>query len=224
MTLTKINNRNYLRTKGNKLLPIYHEIFNDILVEIENLTAGIGANSVTPLEVNQLITDSISATLGGNGLEIDGLLLKDQGFTQYRKPTESVTTETLVLGNDSSNTLYTLDKASGTDITLGGYNGPNTVGSTFKFVSTVNITSNTTVIKPPTDGEFIGVLYYINTASGNAVTPIIASGDTITLNGGDTGGLIGTTITTEVIAQNKMLVSGVLVGSGSPGTVFSDTI
>jgi len=49
-----------------------------------------------------------------------------------------------------------------------------------------------------------------------------ASNDVINLNGTTTGGIAGSTITVTVVAANKYLVQGVLLGSGSVATPFAD--
>jgi hypothetical protein len=44
----------------------------------------------------------------------------------------------------------------------------------------------------------------------------------INLNGTTTGGIAGTTITVTVLAANKYMVTGVVLGSGSVATPFAD--
>ncbi len=110
-------------------------------------------------------------------------------------------------------------------VTSGPGQDPNTannVGTTYAFV----VETAATALSIVTDGtdKFVGSVLMVDTDSSGAVTGYApgASNDVITLNGTTTGGIAGSTITVSVLAANKYMVSGVLLGSGSVATPFAD--
>ena len=110
-------------------------------------------------------------------------------------------------------------------VTSGPGQDPNTVnnvGTSYTFV----VETAATALSIVTDGtdKFVGSVLMVDTDSSGAVTGYApgASNDVITLNGTTTGGIAGSTITVSVLAANKYMVSGVLLGSGSVATPFAD--
>ena len=110
-------------------------------------------------------------------------------------------------------------------VTSGPGQDPNTVnnvGTSYTFV----VETAATALSIVTDGtdKFVGSVLMVDTDSSGAVAGYApaASNDVITLNGTTTGGIAGSTITVSVLAANKYMVSGVLLGSGSVATPFAD--
>ena len=99
----------------------------------------------------------------------------------------------------------------------------NNVGTTYKFF--VETTASALSIKTDGTDKFVGSLLMVDTDSSGATTGYApaASNDVINLDGSTTGGIAGTQITVTVLAANKYMVSGVLLGSGSVATPFADS-
>ena len=123
---------------------------------------------------------------------------------------------TLLLGEVGGNALVTL--------TLPDATGS---GATYKFIVTVANTSNYVIKVPDSDNTIDGIMMYLD-EDGTAVSafPTVAASDTITLNGGTTGGLIGDYLEIVDIAADQYHVRGVMrVAAGAnPATPFSATV
>ena len=123
---------------------------------------------------------------------------------------------TLLLGEVGGNALVTL--------TLPDATGS---GATYKFVVSVANTSNYVIKVPDADNTIAGIMLYLD-EDGTAVTafPTVAASDTITLNGGTTGGIVGDYLEIVDIAADKYHVRGVMrVAAGAnPATPFSATV
>jgi hypothetical protein len=123
---------------------------------------------------------------------------------------------TLLLGEVGGNALVTL--------TLPDATGS---GATYKFIVTVANTSNYVIKVPDANNTIDGIMMYLD-EDGTAVSafPTVATSDTITLNGGTTGGIIGDYLEIVDIAADQYHVRGVMrVASGAdPATPFSATV
>ncbi len=123
---------------------------------------------------------------------------------------------TLLLGEVGGNALVTL--------TLPDATGS---GATYKFVVSVANTSNYVIKVPDADNTIAGIMLYLD-EDGTAVTafPTVAASDTVTLNGGTTGGIVGDYLEIVDIAADKYHVRGVMrVAAGAnPATPFSATV
>ena len=123
---------------------------------------------------------------------------------------------TLLLGEVGGNALVTL--------TLPDATGS---GATYKFIVTVANTSNYVIKVPDADNTIDGIMMYLD-EDGTAVTafPTVAASDTITINGGTTGGIIGDYLEIVDIAADQYHVRGVMrVAAGAnPATPFSATV
>ena len=123
---------------------------------------------------------------------------------------------TLLLGEVGGNALVTL--------TLPDATGS---GATYKFIVTV-VNTSTYVIKAPDSSNTIdGIMLYLD-EDGTAVTgfPTVAASDTITINGGTTGGQIGDYLELVDIATDQWHVRGVMrcLAGVNPATPFSATV
>jgi hypothetical protein len=108
-------------------------------------------------------------------------------------------------------------------VTSGPGQDPNTVnnvGTSYTFV--VETAATAWALKTNGTDKFVGSLLMVGDAA--AVTGYVpaAANDVINLNGTTTGGIAGTTITVTVLAANKYMVTGVVLGSGSVATPFAD--
>lgn len=123
---------------------------------------------------------------------------------------------TLLLGEVGGNALVTL--------TLPDATGS---GATYKFIVSVANTSNYVIKVPDANNTIDGIMLYLD-EDGTAVSafPTVAASDTITLNGGTTGGIIGDYLEIIDIAADQYHVRGVMrVAAGAnPATPFSATV
>ena len=123
---------------------------------------------------------------------------------------------TLLLGEVGGNALVTL--------TLPDATGS---GATYKFIITVVNTSNYVIVVPDAANTIDGIMLYLD-EDGTAVTgyPTVAASDTITLNGGTTGGQIGDYLEIVDIAADQYHVRGVMrcLAGVNPATPFSAAV
>jgi hypothetical protein len=89
----------------------------------------------------------------------------------------------------------------------------------------VPTTIATSSLKIGTDGtdRFIGTLLSVDTDTSGAMVGFTAgaSDDFINLNGGTTGGVVGTWVKIVAIAALKYAVTGVVLGTGTVATPFA---
>jgi len=123
---------------------------------------------------------------------------------------------TLLLGEVGGNAAVTL--------TLPDATGS---GATYKFIVTVVNTSNYKIQVPDAANTIDGIMMYLD-EDGTAVTafPTVAASDTITLNGGTTGGQIGDYLEIIDIAADQYHVRGVqrCLAGVNPVTPFSAAV
>ena len=123
---------------------------------------------------------------------------------------------TLLLGEVGGNAevILTLPAATGT-------------GAVYKFIVSVTNTSNYKIQVADATDTIDGIMLYLD-EDGTAVTafPTVAASDTITLNGGTTGGIIGDYLELIDIATNQYHVRGVMrVAAGAnPATPFTAAV
>lgn len=93
------------------------------------------------------------------------------------------------------------------------------IGATYKFF----IGTDSTDLDIKTDGtdKFSGNLLVTGTTS-KAFASDVSSNDVISMNGTTTGGDKGSTLEITAIGTAEYLVSGSLIGSGTPATPFAD--
>jgi len=121
-------------------------------------------------------------------------------------------------------TLPTIN-TSANPVTSGPGQDPNTVnnvGTSYTFV----IETAATAVAIKTDGtdKFVGSILMVATDDAGATTGYApaAANDVINLDGTTTGGAAGSVITVTVVAANKYMVTGTLLGSGTVATPFAD--
>lgn len=116
--------------------------------------------------------------------------------------------------------------AGGVTVTL-----PRAIGSgdVYRFMLGVKLTSGSHIIKVANSSDYMRGKSWLNAASNasfntaNTDTPSTES-DTITLNGGTTGGLVGDYVELMDIAKNVWQVECSLTGAGSAATPFSAAV
>jgi hypothetical protein len=119
--------------------------------------------------------------------------------------------------------IVQLNRAAGVTVTLPRATGS---GDVYRFMLGVKLTSNTHVVKVANASDYMRGKSWLNAASNasfntaNTDTPSTET-DTITVNGGTQGGLIGDYIEVMDIAKNVWQVECSLSGAGSAATPFS---
>ena len=199
-------------------------------------TSMTGTLTATDITGNSLTTNVISSNGSNADLNIsasgtgDVAISSQLTLTGSFKPaihtftgTDAVTeTEhagrTLLLGEvgGNANVVLTLPDATGS-------------GNIYHFIVSVAMGGSTTykIQVPDADNTITGQIMYLD-EDGTAVTsfPTVAASDTITLNSGTQGGLVGDTLTLIDIAADKYAVSGNMrVAAGAnPATPFSEAV
>ena len=123
---------------------------------------------------------------------------------------------TLLLGEVGGNAAVTLTLPAATG-----------TGAVYKFIVSVTNTSNYKIQVADATDTIDGIMMYLD-EDGTAVSafPTVAASDTITLNGGTQGGIIGDYLELIDIATNQYHVRGVMrVAAGAnPATPFSAAV
>jgi hypothetical protein len=136
--------------------------------------------------------------------------------------TLTAATETVTAAAHSGRTVL-LNRAAGQAVTLPAATGS---GNSYKFFVLTTITSNTTTIKV-VDGTDVmaGVALVANDADASAsLFETLAATDTISFNGGTTGGIRGATVELQDVAPDLWSVRIVGAATGSEATPFSATV
>ena len=213
-------NGNGIITIGGKYVAIPTTLLaGDVFVTSEFLL-GTGARIVQTVtnEDMVLITNGTGAVTTASQLTLTGSF--KQAIHTFAATDAITETEhagrTCLLGEVGGNALVTL--------TLPDATGS---GATYKFIVTVTNTSNYVIVAPDSSNTIGGIMLYLD-EDGTAVTafPTVAATDTITLNGGTTGGIIGDYLELVDIATDKWHVRGTMrVSAGAnPATPFSATV
>lgn len=148
----------------------------------------------------------------------------------HQVPT-AVTAATLTAAFDTTGfKIYNLNKASGIAVTLPAASGS---GKKFIFYLGATITSNSTTIAVANASDYLRGQIFTSTDNGSGAGltwPTANSGtastesDTVTLNGGTTGGHIGDRIELIDIAANVWGITGTLGSTGTEATPFSAAV
>lgn len=120
----------------------------------------------------------------------------------------------------------TMSRAAGITLTLPAATG---TGDKYRFVVNTTVTSNSNIIQVAnaTD-EFVGMVLQVDTDTTDTLAAYPALDgdgyDTITLNGGTTGGLQGDYFEIIDVASGKFLLNGFSNGTGSVATPLSAAV
>lgn len=210
----KITNLNYKGTSGNDNYDVKSKQFNDLVDDL---------NTYFPEGVFNI--DNIVEKTGDNGVNIEGINLTDYIISGNRVNIISAnsidTAGAVSLTVAQSGSTILLDKADGLTITL----PVDAVGLTYKFVSTVNLTSSNYVIQGNASSDlFKGGVLLIDDATPEVATMFKPDNNDdyiLTMNGTTTGGEIGTDINITCVASNVWYVSGTIAANGTLATPFS---
>lgn len=153
-----------------------------------------------------------------------GPVTSTAGFISGPDSLVSVTgaTATVTATAHSGRTVL-LDRAAGQALTLPAATG---TGNSYKFFVKTTITSNTTTIKVADATDVMaGVAIVANDTDASAsIFETAADSDTITFNGGTTGGILGATVELQDVATNLWSVRVIGAATGSEATPFSATV
>ena len=134
----------------------------------------------------------------------------------------TVTDDTTLTVAEHGDRIVVVDKADGAEITL-----PDATGSGVKFTVFISttITSNSTTIKAANSGDgFVGAVTGVDAAGAAKRWAASAGDDTITLDGGTTGGKTGDFFVFVDAASGTWLLTGVVTQTGTAATPISDTL
>ena len=195
---------------------------------------------ITPLAGQQIVLDgtivvdagvvtgatSITSTaLVGTTLSVSGLTNLTGSFSQAVHT--FVATDAITSAEHSGRILLLGEVGGNADVVL---TLPDATGSgnVYEFIVTVTMASNTyKIVCPDADNTITGQIQYLDEDGTSAASfPTVAASDTITLNGGTQGGLVGDTLTLIDIAADKWMVKGLMrVAAGAdPATPFSAAV
>ena len=136
---------------------------------------------------------------------------------------QTVTADVSVTAEDSGK-LLAFDVAAGATVTLPAATGS---GIEYHFVVLTTVTSNNYIVQVTGDDTIDGLILNCDDDSSDAVAiwKTAAASDTITLNGGTTGGIIGDTFKlTDIDTDQWLLHAGATSGTGSVATPFSAAV
>lgn len=210
----KITSLNYKGTSGNDNYDVKSKQFNDLVDAL---------NAYFPEGVFNI--DEIVEKTGSHGVDIEGIHHEDYVLSGHRVNVISAnsidTAGAVSLTVAQSGSTILLDKADGLTITL----PVDAVGLTYRFVSTVDLTSSNYIIQGNVSSDlFKGGVSVIDDATPEAATMFKPDGSDdyiLTMNGTTTGGEIGTDITVTCVASNVWYVSGTIAANGTLATPFS---
>ena len=220
-------------TNGDTYASISADGTGSFIGGVDAIMGGVGATgSFGYISCSQDVSSSGTvfgeAIIAGAGNSIVKGNIKFEGGV--KRPIKSITADTALDATagvlaDAGKTIV-LNNAGGCDVTLPAAAG---TGASYTFFVGTAITSNDYKIKvaDATD-TFVGAVHMVD-ADDDSQTTVTAKGtdDTITLNGGTTGGgLLGDTLTFTDIATNLYVVQGnLIVPAGSnPADPFSATV
>lgn len=129
-------------------------------------------------------------------------------------------TASATLNNDTHGlTTVRLSAAAGLTVTMPAATGS---GDKYCFKVVTSVTSNSYVIAAAGTDILAGVVAIATDVAG-VTCPTTATSDKLTMNGGTTGGLAGSSVELEDSASGVWIVSGSLISTGAEATPFSAT-
>lgn len=171
-------------------------------------------------------TSRLVGNVTANGtLTVDGASTLTGAVNYKRQVTDTggAFATPVVLTAAQSGRVIILDDAAGLDFTLPAIAAAD-VGVHFKFIATVTVSSNSYRMTAQTGDIMFGAVWLadFDTANTGAYFTADGSNDLIcTLNGGTTGGKMGSWLEFIATSATQWTVTGVLFGNGSLATPFS---
>ena len=207
----------------------------------QNVTIGGTNTNLTAAEANFTLCES--TTLRANALQNDtsdgDLAISTQGTGAVTVASQLTLTGSFLpaIHTFVATDAVTIAEHAGRTLLLGEVGGNAAVtltlpaatgtGAVYKFIVSVTNTSNYKIQVADATDTIDGIMLYLD-EDGTAVTafPTVAASDTITLNGGTTGGIIGDYLELIDIATNQYHVRGVMrVAAGAnPATPFTAAV
>jgi hypothetical protein len=177
-------------------------------------------------DFNKLRT-AVEGWLGGTDLTGASLTAGEQAIyvpkMRSAKIIQSVAADVTLTGEDSGKLLM-FNVASGATVTLPAAAG---TGIEYHFVVNTTVTSNDYIVQVVGNDTIDGLILNCDDDSSDAVAiwKTAATSDTITLNGGTTGGIIGDTFKlTDIAADQWLLHAGATSATGTVATPFSAAV
>ncbi len=133
----------------------------------------------------------------------------------------TVTANTTLNVDGYAGKTVALDSATGRTITLPAATGS---GACFTIVVTTTVSSGNHVIQVANSSDVMAGTLAIATDIAGVTVPTTSTSDTITMNGGTQGGIIGSTVILEDVKTNVWAVRGALVSSSAEATPFSAAV
>jgi hypothetical protein len=153
-----------------------------------------------------------------------GPVTSTAGFISGTDSLVSLTTATATVTAEAhSGRTVLLDRAAGQALTLPAATGS---GNSYKFFVVTTITTNATTIKVA-DGTDVmaGVAIVANDGGDTAsIFETASTSDTITFNGGTTGGIRGATVELQDVAPDLWSVRVIGAATDTEATPFSATV
>ena len=153
-----------------------------------------------------------------------GPVFSGAGFISGPDSVPAVTSATATVTPEAhAGRTVVLDRAAGQALTLPAATG---TGNVYRFFVATTITSNTTTIKVADATDVMaGVAIVANDTDASAsIFETAADSDTITFNGGTTGGIRGATVELQDVATNLWSVRVVGAATNAEATPFSATV
>ena len=207
----------------------------------QNVTVGGTNTNLTAAEANFTLCEA--TTLRTNALQNDtsdgDLAISTQGTGAVTVASQLTLTGSFLpaIHTFTATDSVTIAEHAGRTLLLGEVGGNAAVtltlpaatgtGAVYKFIVSVTNTSNYKIQVADATDTIDGIMLYLD-EDGTAVTafPTVAASDTITLNGGTTGGIVGYYLELIDIATNQYHVRGVMrVAAGAnPATPFTAAV
>ena len=181
--------------------------------------------SIADFSVKKLLTDLLDAITGGSFNDVTATAAEINRAADTSARLVSAAAATLAVTEASHDKkLIVLNKADGIVVTLPAAAG---TGAVYEFIVGTSASGGSYVIKVADATDVMDGMVQAADDTGtpaNKVWVTASDSDTITLNGGSQGGLIGDTIRLVDIAADQWVVHGTLKQSGTEATPFSATV
>ena len=225
VTATSLTTNTIASNGSNAELSIQPSGTGDVLISALRINGTtLDSSDSTKITIAEAVDITGNTSLGGT-LGVTGTTTLSGSF---QKAVHTFTGDDAITSVEHAGRLLLLGEVGGNaNVTL---TLPDATGSgdMYEFVVTVHMASNDYKIQcPDADNTITGQVQYLD-EDGTAVTsyPTVAASDTITLNGGTQGGLVGDTLTLIDIAADKWMVKGLMrVSAGAnPSTPFTAAV
>jgi hypothetical protein len=184
---------------------------------------GITQDNVTIQGGTAYSLNLVTPAIGGTTLLATAAEINAAADTSTRLVSASAATLAVTVADHDQKIIVLSRAAGGVTATLPAATGS---GAVFRFLIGTPLSSGSYIIKvADASGVMRGTITVSDDTDGSTGTfGTVAASDTITLNGGTTGGKVGGLITVIDIANNTHSVTGATVGTGTEATPFGSTV